>query len=73
MKDEGDPGYAVDFLVHEKGYVLLHNPFMDGGMIVTKSPHKILSKAQRETLYDYFIENGDHFMANQYMNDEMER
>ena len=66
----GASGLARDFLIYEKGYCLIHNPSMDGGYILTQSPSKNLTKAQRETLYDYFIENGDSFLANQYMQED---
>lgn len=56
-----------DFLVYDKGYVLIHNPMMDGGYIVTRSEKKRLTKAQKKTLYDYFVYNNDTFMANQYV------
>lgn len=67
-----------DFLVYVKGYALIHNPSMDGGYIVTHTPDKNFTKAQRTTLYNYFTYNRDNFLANQYGIDregyeEMER
>ena len=59
-----------DFLIYEKGYVLIHNPLFDGGYVVSRSADKTLTKAQRETLYDYFMENGDTFLANKYFNED---
>lgn len=63
----GASGLARDYIINEKGFCLIHNPSMDGGYIVTCSPVKSLTKAQRETLYDYFTENGDSYLANQYI------
>lgn len=66
----GASGLARDFLINEKGYCLIHNPSMDGGYIVSQSPSKNLTKAQRETLYDYFTENGDSYLANAMFSQE---
>lgn len=63
-------GLARDFLINEKGYCLIHNPLMDGGYIVSQSPSKNLTKEQRETLYDYFTENGDSYLANAMFSQE---
>ena len=72
MKERRNSVYDLcrDFLVYVKGYALIHNPLMDGGYIVTHNPAKDLTKAQRETLYDYFTENGDSFLANQYIQED---
>lgn len=56
---------ARDFLSGVKGYCLIHNPSMDGGYIVTNA--KQLTKAQREFLYQYFIDLGDRFKAELYL------
>lgn len=64
-------GYAVDFardyLCSVKGYVLIHNPSMDGGYIVTNM--KPLTKKQKEFLYDYFMAVGNCARANHYIED----
>ena len=56
MKERRDSVYDLcrDFLVFIKGYVLIHNPSMDGGYIVTHAPNRNFTKAQRFTLFDYF-------------------
>lgn len=55
-----------DFLSDVKGYCLIHNPAANGGYIVSHS--KNLTKKQKEFLYDYFMDMGDRFKAEQYMN-----
>lgn len=72
MKERRNSVYDLcrDFLVYVKGYALIHNPLMDGGYIVTHNPAKDLTKAQRETLYDYFTENGDSYLANAMFSQE---
>lgn len=72
MKERRNSVYDLcrDFLVYVKGYALIHNPLMDGGYIVTHNPAKDLTKAQRETLHDYFTENGDSYLANKYINED---
>ena len=54
-----------DFLIEEKGYCLIHNPNGNGGYIVTYT--KPLTKKQKEFLYEYFIDKGDRFKAEQYL------
>ena len=54
-----------EFLSEIKGYVLIHNPSADGGYIV--SHVKPLTKKQKEFLYGYFIDMGDRFKAEQYV------
>ena len=58
---------ARDYLCAVKGYVLIHNPSMDGGYIVTNM--KPLTKKQKEFLYDYFMAVGNAARANHYMED----
>jgi hypothetical protein len=58
---------ARDFLSEIKGYVLIHNPFCDGGYIV--SHVKPLTKKQKEFLYGYFMDLGDKWKAEQYLED----
>ena len=58
---------ARDYLCAVKGYVLIHNPSMDGGYIVTNM--KPLTKKQKEFLYDYFIALGNSARAYHYMED----
>lgn len=54
-----------DFLIHVKGYCLIHNPTGAGGYVVT---HTIaLTKKQKDFLYAYFIDKGDRFKAEQFM------
>lgn len=57
-----------DFLIDVKGYCLIHNPFGTGGYLV--SYNKILSKKQREFLYQYFKEIGDQFKAEEFLKTE---
>ena len=59
---------AGDFLV-ERGWVLLHNP-SQGIAIPTKNPLKPYTKAQKEFLYDYFIERGCKDEANEIWKEE---
>lgn len=68
--DRGDNdilNLARDYLCNVKGYVLIHNPSMDGGYIVTNT--KPLTKKQKEFLYDYFMAVGNSARANHYMED----
>lgn len=58
---------AGDYLCAVKGYVLIHNPSMDGGYIVTNM--KPLTKRQKEFLYDYFMAVGNGARANHYVED----
>lgn len=53
-----------DFLAEVKGYCLIHNPSGTGGYIVTNI--KELTKKQREFLFDYFMDMGDRFKAEQF-------
>lgn len=54
-----------DFLSEVKGYCLIHNPTGSGGYIV--SHRKPLTKRQREFLYGYFMDLGDRFKAEQFV------
>ena len=56
---------ARDFLNKVKGYCLIHNPLGDGGYIV--SYRKPLTKQQRKFLYSYFMDMGDYFKAEQFI------
>ena len=58
---------ARDFLSEVKGWVLIHNPSMDGGYIVTNI--KPMTKKQKEFLYDYFIALGNGMRASMYVED----
>lgn len=58
-----------DFLVGRKGFVLLHNPGM-GIARVDRSEIRPLTKAQREFLFDYYIERNLHDLAKKYLEDE---
>lgn len=54
-----------DFLSEAKGYCLIHNPAGCGGYIVTNM--KSLTKRQRDFLYGYFMDMGDRFKAEQFI------
>lgn len=54
-----------DFLSEVKGYCLIHNPSGFGGYIVTNM--KNLTKKQKEFLYGYFMDMGDRFKAEQFV------
>lgn len=58
---------ARDFLSEVKGYVLIHNPAGSGNYIV--SHVKPLTKKQKDFLYGYFMDLGDRWKAEQYLND----
>lgn len=59
---------AGDWLV-ERGWVLLHNP-MQGIAFPTKNPVKDYTKAQREFLYDYYMERNCQKEANAIWEDD---
>lgn len=65
--DENRGKMARDFLCEVKGYCLIHNPSGFGGYIVTHT--KTLTKKQNDFLFMYFMEIGDIFKAEQYVND----
>ena len=46
--------YPVDYLVYEKGFILIDSPAY-GTPSVTISKEKPITNAQRETLYDYYM------------------
>lgn len=54
-----------DFLSEVKGYCLIHNPTGCGGYIVTNMRN--LTKKQKEFLYGYFMDMGDRFKAEQFI------
>jgi hypothetical protein len=54
-----------DFLSMVKGYCLIHNPSGYGGYIVTNM--KNLTRKQKEFLYGYFMDMGDRFKAEQFI------
>lgn len=54
-----------DFLSEVKGYCLIHNPSRSGGYIVTNV--KNLTKRQRDFLYGFFMDIGDRFKAEQFL------
>lgn len=68
-KENCDTGFSLkrDFLSKEKGYCLIHNPTGSGGYIVTHL--KPLTKKQKEFLYAYFMDMGDQFKAEQFLDD----
>lgn len=57
---------ARDFLVEVKGYALVHSPAMQGYVVTHQKP---LTKKQKSFLYDYFMDVGDVFMAEEYLPD----
>lgn len=61
-------GEARDYLSSVKGYVLIHNPSLDGGYVVTHT--KPLTKKQREFLYDYFVAIGNIMRASSYLEED---
>ena len=72
FEDEFDEHHSLthsarDFLSEVKGYMLIHNPSLDGGYIVSNI--KPLTKKQKEFLYGYFMDLGDRWKAEQYLND----
>lgn len=52
-----------DYLI-ERGWVLLHNP-SQGIAFPTKKPERRYTKAQKEFLYDYYMERGRELEANE--------
>ena len=56
-----------DFLIYEKGYVLIHNPSLFGAYKVTYV--KDLNKKKKDFLYGYFYDMGDKWNAEKYFND----
>lgn len=66
--DQGLDTLVRDFLSDVKGYCLIHNPTGYGGYIVTNT--KNLTKKQREFLYGYFMDMGDRFKAEAFIDNE---
>ena len=52
-----DDDYPLDYLIQERGWVLMHNPGL-GQPFPTMSETKPLTKAQREAMYDYYVKAG---------------
>ena len=68
VKESGDNeiGHLMrDFLSEVKGYCLIHNPSGYAGYIVTNM--KALTKHQKDFLYNYFMDMGDRFKAEQFV------
>lgn len=68
VKESGDNeiGHLMrDFLSEVKGYCLIHNPSGYAGYIVTNM--KALTKHQKNFLYNYFMDMGDRFKAEQFV------
>ena len=61
----GRNGTCRDFLSEVAGYCLIHNPSGYGGYIVSNS--KPLTKKQKDFLFAYFMEIGDRFKAEQFV------
>lgn len=57
-----DYPYPVDYLIHAKGWLLLHSP--SNSKPTLTAGIKPMTKAQRETLYDYYIKAGREEEAN---------
>ena len=55
--------YSTDYLIHEKGWLLLHSP--SRGKPKLTAGDKPMTKAQRETLYGYYIKAGREQEANE--------
>ena len=54
-------------LLSDLGWVLIHNPMMNGGYIVSNI--KPLTKKQKDFLYNFFIDMGMKLTAEKYMED----
>lgn len=54
----------ADYLVYEKGWVLMHNPAQ--GLANPTIGNKSLTKAQREFLFDYYSKRNKIDLANKY-------
>lgn len=63
--DNGLTCLHKDFLIEVKSYVLIHDPSNSGGYVVSHGGR--LTKAQREFLYNYFIQIGDRWKAEQFL------
>ena len=63
-KDKNTYFYG-DYLSAVKGFVLIHNPGLGGGYIVTHT--KTLTKKQKEFLYNFFFDMGMKLRAEQYL------
>lgn len=63
LSEDDAPVDAGEWLVEEKGWVLLHNP-AQGIPIITSGTIMRLTKAQKEFLYDYYIKRDCHKEAN---------
>ena len=68
FRNESPHDTSRDFLAKVKGYALIHNPAGFGGYIV--SHEKPLTKKQNDFLYGYFIDMGDSYMANRFVDNE---
>ena len=65
-REESEDHYLMrDFLIEAKGYALIHDPTGQNCYLVTNM--KNLTKKQKEFLYGYFIDMGDRFKAEQFL------
>lgn len=65
-RQESEDHYLTrDFLIEAKGYALIHDPTGQNCYLVTNM--KNLTKKQKEFLYGYFIDMGDRFKAEQFL------
>lgn len=58
---------GIDFLIQVKRYVLIHCPTGRGPAIISRSNIALLTRYQKEFLYDYLINDGQRFLAEQIM------
>lgn len=65
LKDGTTNRLKGDFIAEVKGYCLIHNPTGGGGYIATHM--KRLTRKQEEFLYEYFMDKGDRFKAEQFI------
>lgn len=64
-EDELNMGNAGDKLT-DMGWVLLHNPSM-GTAFVTSSDKKLMTKRQKEFLFDYYTKRNKHSKAKEFL------
>lgn len=64
-KTNGNLKLMRDYLMLVKGYCLIHNPRGDGGYIV--SYRMPLTEKQKTFLYKYFMDMGDRYKAEQFI------
>lgn len=55
---------AINYLIIERGFILVHNPSMIEDCFVVGEENA--TKEQREFLYHYFLDNGNKWRADEY-------